>query len=723
MKPFPSSKFTRRATCLWFAMMTSGWSFAAPAAFAQTADPLDWRLGVAAWSFNRFSFCEAVDRTAALGLRYLEAFEGQRVNAASDAQLDPSLPDAAIASLRAKLKSANVTLTSIYIHELSAEEAICRRSFEFARKLGVETIISEPKPEALNHIERLCAEFGINVALHNHPQGTSRYWHPQEVLKVLEGRSPRLGACADLGHWQRSGIKPVEGLRLLGSRLLSLHVKDLNETTPTGHDLWWGTGQGEVAAVLREVHRLGVRPTLFAIEYERNWEDNRNDIAECAKFFQQQVAAIEAAAPRRDPLFVGWAGADITPPKSVALVGQLHQRISTGVRDPLTATALALETRGPEGQPTQALMISADLIMIQRVILDRLRERLKARLPDFDTAKLFLFGTHTHTAPGLVDSTFGDLYEVSKEAGVMKASEYADFFLDRVGRAAEAAWKNRRQASMGWAMGHAVIGLNRRSGYADGSAVMYGSTATPDFSHIEGGTDTAVDVLGLWNHDGTLSGVVVNVACPSQATENLNEISADYWHDVRVALRARHGESLFVLPQNAPSGDLSPHPIYRQRTEQLMDQRRGLSRRQEIARRIVNVVTEVLPLAETVRAERMVFRHEVVLADLPGHKPAAQPFYQTDSVHPAELHILRLGDVALATNPFELFHDYATRIEARSAAPLTMLVQIAAGHSGYLPTARAVQGGGYSADKFIVGPAGGQVLVEETVQHINQLFR
>jgi hypothetical protein len=323
----------------------------------------------------------------------------------------------------------------------------------------------------------------------------------------------------------------------------------------------------------------------------------------------------------------------------------------------------------------------------------------------------------------LVDSTFGDLYDVSQEAGVMKASEYADFFLDRVRQAAEQAWKSRSPAWMGWAMSHAVTGLNRRSVYADGTAVMYGGTAAVNFSHVEGGMDSAVDILGFWRTDGRLAAVVINVACPAQETENLNEVSADFWHDVRVALRARNGTDLFVLPQCAPCGDLSPHPLYRQRAEQLMDQRRGLTRRQEIARRIAAAVDDGLPLAESVRTGRLRLRHEVALVDLPEHEPAVRPFYETDSVRPAELHVLRLGDVAMATNPFELYHDYAIRIEARSAAPLTMLVQICSGHSGYLPTERAVKGGGYSADKLIVGPAGGQILVEETVKQVNQLFR
>lgn len=681
-----------------------------------------WRLAVASWTFNRFTFQEAVDRAASLGLRYIEAFEGQRVSPDNEAKIDLSLPDSAIADLRARLKSAEVSLVSIYIHELSTNELMCRKSFELARKLGVETIVSEPRPEALNHIERLCSEFGIDVALHNHPQGSSRYWHPQEVVKALEGRSPRMGACADLGHWQRSGINPVEGIRVLGPRLLSLHVKDLNEAGPNGHDVWWGTGKGDIAGVLREVRRLGVRPSLFTIEYEHNWEDNRGDVAQCAKFFLQQAAAIDSSAPRRDPLFAGWATTDITPPGPVALTGQLHKRISTGVRDPLTATALAIETRGPENQREQALLISADLIMIQRAVQERLRDMLKSSLPDFDTTKLFIFCTHTHDAPGLVDSTFGSLYDVSSDPGVMKASQYADLFLERASHIAEKAWKSRKPSSIGWAMGHAVVGLNRRVIYSDGTGVMYGNTAQENFSHIEGGIDTGLDLLGFWDEKGALIGVVVNVACPSQEVENLNEISADFWHDVRVALRAKHGENLFVLPQCAPSGDLSPHPTYRQRAEQVMDQRRGISRRQELARRIACAVNDALPLAAAAQSDRMVFRHRVVLADLPEHQPAVQPFYETDSVHPAELHVLRLGDVAVATSPFELYHDYGVRIEARSAATLTMLVQICSGHSGYLPTERGVKAGGYSADKFLVGPAGGKVLVEETVKNINQLF-
>lgn len=690
---------------------------------AEPAEPLGWRVGPAAWSFNRFSFYEAVDKTAALGLRYLEAFEGQRLRDGSDAKLDLSLTRQQIAQVRGKLDASGVRLTSIYLFNVPGEERACRAYFEFCRRLGIGTIVSEPPPEALNVIEALCGEYGINLAIHNHPKGSSRYWHPQEVLNVCAGRSPRLGACADVGHWQRSGINPVEGVRLLGRRLLSLHVKDLHEATPDGHDVPWGTGAGNIAGLLAEVRRLGVAPALFGIEYEYHWENNGPEMGQCAEFFHRTVAGFVAERAAIDlPLRAGWATVDITPPRPVALVGQLHKRISTGVRDPLTATALALETRDAAAKGDQAILVSCDVLFIQGAIQQRLQDTIKARLPDFDSRKLFLNATHTHTGPGFLDSTFKGLYDVSQDPGVMTASEYADLFVERVAGAATQAWQTRQPAGLSWALSYAAVGSNRRAHYFDGSSVMYGNTRSPRFSHVEGNQDSAVDLLFLWGGDARLTGVVINLACTSQETENLNEISADFWHDVRQELHRRHGAGLFVLPQCAPAGDQSPHLLYRQAAEDIMDARRGLSRRKEIARRIANAVDDGLPVARNHIETGLDFRHLVARVNLPPQEPSREPFYETDSLQGIELHVLRLGDVALATNPFELYLDYATRIESRSPAILTLLVQLSGSNSGYLPTARGVSGGGYSADQFVAGPAAGQMLVEETLARINQLF-
>lgn len=428
------------------------------------------------------------------------------------------------------------------------------------------------------------------------------------------------------------------------------------------------------------------------------------------------------AAVAEHPLHVGWATADITPTRPVALVGQLNKRISTGVKDPITATVLALETRDGAAAVDQAVLVSMDLISSPREIQGRLRERVRGRAPGLDVAKIVINATHTHTAPGLLDGKFKGLYDVSGDKGVMKASEYAEFFLDRVADAVVRAWDGRKPGALSWGLGHAVVGLNRRAQYFDGKTVMYGDTRRPDFASVEGHTDHDLDLLFLWDAAGKLTGLVVNLPCPSQETEALTVITADFWHDVRVELRKRHGDALFVLPQCAAAGDQSPHLISRKAATQVMDARRGLSRRQEIARRVVNAIDDVWPVARADVKDRIVFRHAVARFNLSEHTPPNPPFYETDPVRPVEVHVLRLGDVALATNPFELYVDYADRIEARSKAVTTLLVQLCSGDSGYLPTERAVKGGGYSADRFVVGPEGGKQLVDETVKIINELW-
>ncbi len=432
--------------------------------------------------------------------------------------------------------------------------------------------------------------------------------------------------------------------------------------------------------------------------------------------------AIESVGTAHSTLYVGWAGIDITPERPVALIGQLHKRISQKVLDPLTATALALETRGGEAGREQAVLVSCDLLYIRKAVQDKLRQNLKQKLPDFDVEKLFLNATHTHTGPGFADDEFGTLYDVSKDEGVMKAGEYGDFFVDRITKLVLDAWQSRKPGGMSWALGHAVVGWNRRTHYFNGSSAMYGKTDQPDFANIEGGEDHGVPLLFFWDENKALTGVVVNLACTSQETEGLSEVSADFWHDTRIEIRRRLARDIFILPQCAAAGDNSPHLLFRKRAEEIMRERRGLSARQEIARRIAEAVEDALPLAKQHVQTSMVFRHAVAKISLPPQEPANPPFTTVDTIAPMEFHVLRLGDIAIATDPFELYLDYGVRIQARSPAVLTFLVQLSCAYSGYLPTEEAVKGGGYSAEKILVGPQGGRVLVDETVKQLNALW-
>ena len=214
------------------------------------------------------------------------------------------------------------------------------------------------------------------------------------------------------------------------------------------------------------------------------------------------------ASQEHKPL-IGWASKDITPTKPVALAGQFHVRISKYVHDAITSTALAIEANNE-----QAIMVSCDLLQIGQGIQDRLRSKVTPKLPGFDINKLFLNATHTHTAPVMSEGVYP---EQGKE--VMTPAEYVDFLLERVSDAVIEAWENRKPGGVSWALGHAVVGHNRRAVYVDGSAQMYGSTNREDFECIEGYEDHGVDMLFFWDQQQKLTGIVINVACPSQVTE------------------------------------------------------------------------------------------------------------------------------------------------------------------------------------------------------------
>jgi len=169
-----------------------------------------------------------------------------------------------------------------------------RSVFEFARKMGIDTLVSEPEPEAMDTVEKLCKEFNIKVAIHNHPK-PSRYWNPDTVLAAVKGRSPLLGACADTGHWIRSGLDPLECVKKLEGRVITLHFKDLAENDPKSHDVPWGTGVGKSRAVMEELKRQKFRGA-FCVEYEHNWENSSPEIAECVKFFNATCAELAAGS-------------------------------------------------------------------------------------------------------------------------------------------------------------------------------------------------------------------------------------------------------------------------------------------------------------------------------------------------------------------------------------------------------------------------------------------
>lgn len=454
-------------------------------------------------------------------------------------------------------------------------------------------------------------------------------------------------------------------------------------------------------------------------------------------------------------LYVGAAMVDVTPDQPISLAGQLYTRISTGVETPITATALAIESRDNGTSVDQAILVSCDVVAFLPPVPEMVRVKLREKLPEFDASKLILSATHTHTSGQMSVENSEMSYNIPEE-GVMQPSEFAEFLATRITDLCIKAWGDMAVGKVAWGLGHAVIGMNRRATYADGSARMYGPTNVPDFRGIEGGEDHALELLYFWNGGKKPLATCINIACPSQVVEGRRAINADFWHEVRDAMGATPSGDSYVLGLPGAAGDIAPRSLYRKEAEARMIHLRGTSVMQEFARRIVREVEEVRPLVEPESTSEVVFRHVTATLDLPMRLVTAEEAAEAESEVAAakakndttsrahwyqlvvdrfhnqtekdtaatEIHVLRIGDVAIATNPFELFQDYGTQIKARSKALQTLVIELVGDAGRYLPTERAKQGGSYSAivASNNVSPEGGQILVEETVKRINALF-
>ncbi|MDD5327004.1 MAG: sugar phosphate isomerase/epimerase [Phycisphaerae bacterium] len=276
-----------------FVMMFAGLGMSSQAAAKGKAGP--WRLAVQAWSFKMFTFYEAIDKTASLGLGYIEAYPDQKISNDNPGSVyDPNMSAEVKQQIKDKLKASGVKLVNCGVWmKLPGDEAGCRKIFEFAKQMGIETIDAEPAEDAFDMLDKLCQEYKINLAIHNHAPPT-HYWDPNTVLKVCEGRSKYIGACADTGHWMRSGINPVEALKKLEGRIISLHLKDMNEFgSLDAHCVPWGTGKADIKAILAELARQNFKGT-FSIEYEYNWENSIPDISQCVEYFKKTEAEVKA---------------------------------------------------------------------------------------------------------------------------------------------------------------------------------------------------------------------------------------------------------------------------------------------------------------------------------------------------------------------------------------------------------------------------------------------
>ena len=260
--------------------------------FSQNLIPAEYKsggffIGCQAWTWNHFTVTEAIEKTADAGGRVIEFYPGQPFSKDEPGvKWDQNASPDTIAKVKSLLEKHHIRAVNYGVVGISKDESEARKLFTFAKTMGFRAITTE-SVDAIDTIEKMVKEFDIMVGFHDHPKQDNnpnyKMWDPTYVLSVVQSRDKRIGSCADTGHWVRSGIKPVDALRILKGRIISSHLKDLNEFTAAGHDVPAGTGVSDIAAILEELHKQGFDGNI-SIEYEHHMEASMPEVAQSLGF-------------------------------------------------------------------------------------------------------------------------------------------------------------------------------------------------------------------------------------------------------------------------------------------------------------------------------------------------------------------------------------------------------------------------------------------------------
>ncbi|WP_316811713.1 sugar phosphate isomerase/epimerase [Pedobacter heparinus] len=248
---------------------------------------LGWKLGSQAYTFKLYTFAQAIKKIDSCNLRYVEAYPGQLIGGGIEGTMGPDMDGIKRKAVLEMLKANHVKVVAFGVTK-AGSEADWIKLFDFCKAMGIQTITSEPNEKDIPLLSRLADQYEINVAIHNHPD-PSHYWNPDVILNAIKGQSKRIGACADIGHWVRSGLDPVECLKKLQGHVLHSHMKDLHVKGKGGHDVHWGEGVCNIAGVIEELKRQEFKGVISA-EYEYNWQSNSKDVALSVVNFRELVA-------------------------------------------------------------------------------------------------------------------------------------------------------------------------------------------------------------------------------------------------------------------------------------------------------------------------------------------------------------------------------------------------------------------------------------------------
>jgi L-ribulose-5-phosphate 3-epimerase len=252
----------------------------------------DWKFGVALWTFHTVNFPESLDKADSAGLLYIEANTFHKAGPALKDTLVGELSANGIEKLKALIIKKGLKIESIYVNGDSTLQS-WKKQFDIAKEFGVKFVTTEPPLNMWDSIDSLAGAYGIKVAIHEHWKGMSHYWNPDTVLLAIKNH-PNFGACADLGHWPKSGINPLEGIKKLSGHIIAIHLKDIAAfNDPKLRDVPAGTGVVDFPAIFAELKKQNFNGHIYI---ERDAEDlpsNLPSVINTVKYYNDQLSKLK----------------------------------------------------------------------------------------------------------------------------------------------------------------------------------------------------------------------------------------------------------------------------------------------------------------------------------------------------------------------------------------------------------------------------------------------
>lgn len=258
-----------------------------------SVDPAkDWKFGVALWTFHRVDFPASLDKVDSAGLKYIEPNTFHRAGPELKDSLILQLSPSGIEKLKSLINQKGLICESLYIVGDSTLQSWVKQ-FDIAKQFGVQYVTTEPPLNMWDSIDSLAGAYGIKVAIHEHWKGFSHYWNPDTVLMAIKGH-PNFGACADLGHWPKSGINPLEAVKKLQGHIIGIHFKDIAAyNNPALLDVPTGTGIIDFPAIFQELKKQGFKGHIYI---ERDAEDqptNLPSVIQEVKYYNDLIKGLK----------------------------------------------------------------------------------------------------------------------------------------------------------------------------------------------------------------------------------------------------------------------------------------------------------------------------------------------------------------------------------------------------------------------------------------------